>query len=108
MLLVGAAQTGRLTRVFFLDPQPSPRALNWLPSLLDPWAGPHLRTLPLPTLARVLEVNEAACRSHSFILGVFQPSCSPESMGYLWHVFSWFLSYFSEFLFSEPKLGCTA
>lgn len=106
MLLVGAAQTGRHTRVLFLGPRPFPRALHWLASQLEAWARPHPWKAAPPNLAWALEVNEVAARVIAFSLGGADPCASLS----VWATFCRFYpdSYFSEFLFSEPKLGCVA
>lgn len=79
MRLVGAAQSGRHTRVLFLDPLTLPPSIGLL---ISSCRAP-------PCLAWALEINEASAQSHSFIL-VSSASCTAWECGPLFHISSWF------------------
>lgn len=87
-------------------PSPPPRAFNWLASLLEAWSRPHLRPLPLPTWPGRWRLMRPLPGVKAFSLGSVNPCASLSE----WATFCMFSpgSYFSEFLFSEPKLGCMA
>lgn len=69
MLLVGAVQTGRQSRGPLLGPRLPPPGLLICSMLGPPLQMLGSRMLPPPYLAWVLEADQAAARSRSFVLG---------------------------------------
>lgn len=103
----GGSANWEAPSVLFLGLRPPPpRAFNWLASLLEAWSRPHLRPLPLPTWPGRWRLMRSLPGVKAFSLGSVNPCASLSE----WATFCMFSpgSYFSEFLFSEPKLGCMA